>query len=173
PRRMAFLYVPNGKNMAHWTPKAVGDKFELPSILEPLKSVQDHLLVLSGLTLDKARPNGDGAGDHARAMASFLTGRQAKKTHGADIPICISVDRPATQKVGKATKFASLELGCDKGMNSGNCDSGYSCAYSANVSWRSESTPNAKEVNPRAVFDRLFANQVKSEVDKNRAKRDR
>jgi hypothetical protein len=173
PRRLAFFYVPNGKNMAHWTPKAVADKFELPSILEPLKPVQHHLLVLSGLTLDKARPNGDGPGDHARAMASFLTGRQAKKTHGADIRIGISADQLAAQKVGKATKFASLELGCDKGMNSGNCDSGYSCAYSANLSWRSESTPNAKEVNPRAVFDRLFANQVKSEIDKNRARRDR
>jgi hypothetical protein len=173
PRRMAFLYVPNGKNMAHWTPKAVGDRFELPSILEPLQPVRDHLLVLSGLTLDKARPNGDGPGDHARAMASFLTGRQAKKTHGADIRIGISVDQIAAQKIGKNTKFPSLELGCDKGLNSGNCDSGYSCAYSANVSWRSESTPNAKEINPRAVFDRLFTNQVKGEVDKNRAKRDR
>ncbi len=173
PRRMAFLYVPNGKNMAHWTPKAVGDKFDLPSILEPLQPVRSHLLVLSGLTLDKARPNGDGPGDHARAMSSFLTGRQAKKTHGADIRIGTSVDQAAAQKIGKNTKFPSLELGCDKGLNSGNCDSGYSCAYSANISWRSESTPNAKEVNPRAVFDRLFANQVKGDVDKNRAKRDR
>jgi hypothetical protein len=173
PRRLAFLYVPNGKNMDHWTPKFLDDKFELPYVLEPLKPVKEHLLVLSGLTLDKARPNGDGAGDHARAMASFLTGRQAKKTHGADIRIGISVDQLAAQKIGKHTKFPSLELGCEGGLNSGNCDSGYSCAYSANISWRSESTPNAKEINPRQVFDRLFANQVKSDVDKNRAKRDR
>jgi hypothetical protein len=173
PRRMAFLYVPNGKNMAHWTPKAEGSDFQLPASLQPLQPFKDQLLVLSGLTLDKARPNGDGPGDHARAMASFLTGRQAKKTHGADIRVGTSVDQLAAQKIGRATRFASLELGIEGGQNAGNCDSGYSCAYSSNLSWRGESTPNAKEINPRAVFDRLFANQVKGEVDQNRAKRDR
>jgi hypothetical protein len=173
PRRMAFFYVPNGKHMADWTPKQEGKDFTLPYILEPLKAVKDQLLVLSGLELDKARPHGDGPGDHARAMASFLTGRQAKKTHGADIRIGTSVDQIAAQKIGKNTKFASLELGCDRGMNSGNCDSGYSCAYSANISWRSEATPNAKEINPRLVFDRLFASQVKSEVDAAKARRTR
>jgi hypothetical protein len=173
PRRMAFFYVPNGKHMADWTPKQEGKDFQLPYILEPLKSVKEKLLVLTGLEADKAWPHGDGAGDHARAMAAFLTGRQAKKTHGADIRIGISVDQVAAQKVGKNTKFASLELGCDRGMNSGNCDSGYSCAYSANVSWRSESTPNAKEINPRLVFDRLFSNQVKGQVDEAKARRAR
>ncbi len=172
PRRLAFFYVPNGKHMADWTPKAEG-ALQLPYILEPLKNVRDELLVLTGLTLDKARPHGDGPGDHARAMASFLTGRQAKKTHGADIRIGVSVDQLAASKIGAATRFPSLELGCDRGMNSGNCDSGYSCAYSANLSWRSESTPNAKEVNPRLVFDRLFANQVKGQVDPQKAKRER
>src|SRR5262245_20799236 len=82
PNRMAFLYVPNGKNMADWTPKQVGASFELPAILEPLKPVRDDLLVLTGLTADKARPNGDGAGDHARALGAFLTGSQPRKTDG-------------------------------------------------------------------------------------------
>ncbi len=113
--------------------------------------------MLSGLTLDKARPNGDGAGDHARAMAAFLTGRQPRKTHGADIRVGMSVDQVAAEKVGKATRFASLEIGCEGGKNSGNCDSGYSCAYSANLAWRTESSPVAKEINPRLVFERLFS----------------
>ena len=121
------------------------------------------LLVLSGLTLDKARPNGDGPGDHARAMAAFLTGRQPRKTDGADIRVGVSVDQVAAQKVGKATRFASLEIGCEGGKNAGNCDSGYSCAYSANLSWRSESTPVAKEVNPRLVFERLFGDPGKGD----------
>src|SRR4051794_15269880 len=76
PKRIAFLYIPNGANMADWTPKEVGSEFELPYILEPLKSVQSDVQVLSGLAHDKARPHGDGAGDHARASASFLTGCQ-------------------------------------------------------------------------------------------------
>jgi hypothetical protein len=173
PRRMAFLYIPNGVNVADWTPKAVGNGFDLPRTLEPLKPVKDELLVLSGLTADKARPHGDGPGDHARAMAAFLTGRQPRKTHGADIRVGISVDQLAAQKIGKNTRFPSLELGIERGLNAGNCDSGYSCAYSANISWRTESTPMAKEVNPRLVFERLFAGEVKGEADATRARRER
>ena len=59
PKRMAFVYVPNGANMTDWTPKAIGAEFELPYILEPLKAHQNELLVLSGLAHDKGRANGD------------------------------------------------------------------------------------------------------------------
>ncbi len=157
PKRMAFLYVPNGKHMPDWTPKTVGASFELPATLKPLAPYKSDMLVLTGLTCDKARPHGDGPGDHARAMAAFLTGAQPRKTSGADIRVGLSVDQLAAQRVGKATRFASLEVGCEGGRTAGNCDSGYSCAYSSTVSWRTESTPVAKEVNPRLVFDRLFA----------------
>ena len=85
PLRMAFLYVPNGVHMPDWTPRRSGAAFELPAILEPLQAVKDDLLVLSGLTLNPARALGDGGGDHARAMASFLTGRHPRKTDGADL----------------------------------------------------------------------------------------
>jgi hypothetical protein len=172
PKRMAFFYVPNGVNMAEWSPKAEGKLTQLPAVLEPLNGVKDYLQVLSGLTCDKARPNGDGPGDHARAMSAFLTGTQARKTHGADIKAGVSVDQFAAEKVGKATRFASLELGCERGLNAGNCDSGYSCAYSANLSWRSETLPMAKEINPRAVFERLFGDQAKKDNDAGRARRD-
>jgi hypothetical protein len=173
PRRLAFFYVPNGINMADWTPKAEGMNFELPAILEPLKPFRDELFVLSGLTCDKARPNGDGAGDHARALAAFLTGRQARKTHGADIKAGVSVDQVAALKVGKHTRFPSLEIGCEGGKQSGNCDSGYSCAYSSSVAWRTESTPLGKEVNPRLLFERLFSGGPKGETEAGRARRER
>jgi hypothetical protein len=164
PRRMAFLYVPNGIDMANWTPATEGTLATLPATLQPLASFQKDLLVLSGLTLDKARAHGDGGGDHARAMAAFLTGRQPRKTHGADIRAGISVDQLTADKIGKATRFASLEIGCEGGKSSGNCDSGYSCAYSANLAWRTESSPVAKETNPRLVFERLFAAPAKGDA---------
>lgn len=157
PNRMAFVYVPNGMHMPLWTPQATGADFELPYIMEPLAKVKDQMLVFSGLAQHHARANGDGAGDHARALASFLTGEQARKTHGADIRVGVSVDQVAAAKVGQQTKFASLELGCDRGSQAGNCDSGYSCAYSTNISWRSETTPQAKEIDPKLAFERLFA----------------
>jgi hypothetical protein len=156
PVRMAFVFFPNGVNTAHWFPRDVGAKFELPWSLEPLVPHRDRLLVLSGLAHAKARANGDGAGDHARSSGTFLTGVQIRKTDGKEIRAGISVDQLAAQKLGEATRLASLELGCDRGAMAGNCDSGYSCAYSSTISWRTETQPNPKEVNPRQVFVRLF-----------------
>jgi hypothetical protein len=172
PKRMAFLYVPNGAHMQAWTPATEGSDFELPFILEPLKAFKDDLLVLTGLAQDNAAAHGDGGGDHARSLACFLTGTHPVKTDGANIKAGVSVDQVAAQNVGKATRFPSLELGCDRGAQSGNCDSGYSCAYSSNISWRSPTTPMAKEVNPRLVFDRMFASQLAGETGAARAKRD-
>lgn len=172
PKRLAWVYVPNGVHMPDWTPRREGVLQELPWIVEPLAPFRESLTFLSGLTCDKARPNGDGAGDHARAMSAYLTGAQPRKTHGADIKAGISADQLAAKFLGAETKFASLELGTDRGMNAGNCDSGYSCAYSNTISWRSETTPNAKEVDPRQVFERLFGNGIPEETNAARVRRD-
>ncbi|HQR05919.1 MAG TPA: DUF1552 domain-containing protein [Gemmatales bacterium] len=156
PLRMAFVYVPNGLNMENFTPAEVGSDYKLTPLLSKLADHKNDFSVLSGLTADKARANGDGPGDHARAMSAFLTGSQPKKTNGADIRIGMSVDQVAASRLGHHTRLASLEIGCDKGANAGNCDSGYSCAYSNNLSWRSEQTPMPKEVDPKQIFDRLY-----------------
>jgi hypothetical protein len=173
PTRMAFFYVPNGINMAEWRPSRAGDSFELSPTLQPLKDLQGDFSVLTGLTCDKARPHGDGGGDHARAQAAFLTGCQPRKTDGANIKTGISADQVAAQKIGRLTRLPSIELGLEKGMNAGNCDSGYSCAYSANMSWRGEATPMAKEIDPRAVFERLFGDADREERAESRARRQR
>jgi hypothetical protein len=169
--RLAFLYVPNGIHMPDWTPEATGADFALPRTLEPLAPFRKDFCVLTGLTQDKARPHGDGPGDHARAAACFLTGTQPLKTAEAGIRAGTSADQVAAAKVGRLTRFPSLELGIDAGQQSGNCDSGYSCAYSSNISWRNESTPMAKEINPRLMFERLFGGGAKDENDKGRALR--
>ena len=173
PTRMAFFYVPNGIHMADWTPAGEGALTALPDILKPLSAFQNDLLVLTGLTQDGAFAHGDGGGDHARSMASFLTGTHPLKTAGLGIKAGVSVDQVAAQAVGKVTRFPSLELGIDRGAQAGNCDSGYSCAYSSNISWRGESTPMAKEINPQLVFERLFASQLSNESAEARAKRER
>lgn len=157
PTRMAYFFVPNGVHVANWQPQTEGFGFELPYILEPLANVQDDLLVITGLTHDKGRANGDGPGDHARSASVFLTGAQPRKTDGANIRSGVSVDQVAAQKAGHLTRFGSLQLGCEPGRSAGNCDSGYSCAYSSSVSWSSEATPLGKETNPKLVFERLFS----------------
>ncbi|QDU62470.1 hypothetical protein Pan216_33370 [Planctomycetes bacterium Pan216] len=171
PTRLAFFFVPNGVNQETWTPKREGFRYDLTPALEPLARLQDHVSVLTGLTHDKGRSNGDGAGDHARAASVFLTGTQPVKDSGR-VMVGRSIDQVAAEHLGGSTRFASLELGCDRGRDSGQCDSGYSCAYSSNISWRSPSTPMAKEVDPKLVFDRLFGSSDKQENRYARARRD-
>lgn len=172
PVRMGFIFVPNGVVMPNWVPNTEGYGFQLSRTLEPLAPVRDDLMVITGLTHDKGRANGDGAGDHARSASVFLTGSQPRKTDGEKIRSGISVDQMAAQAVGQKTRFSSLELGVDPGRMAGNCDSGYSCAYSSNISWSSESTPVGKEVNPRLVFERLFSGGKASEADKGQQQRE-
>ncbi len=156
PVRMACLFFANGAIMPDWKPTGEGRDFQLTKTLEPLAELRDDLIVFGGLTQHHARANGDGAGDHARNASAFLTGAQPRKTSGADIHAGISIDQAVANQLGHHTRLPSVELGIDRGRNAGNCDSGYSCAYSSNISWKSATTPSAKEVNPRAVFERLF-----------------
>lgn len=156
PVRLAFVYVPNGIIMDAFTPKTEGADFEVTRVLKPFESLKSEIFVLSGLRDQNGEPGPDGAGDHARAGASYLTGVRPKKTAGADIHGGISADQVAAQFLGQRTRLASLELGCDDSRVVGNCDSGYSCAYSNSISWRTPTTPMPPEVNPRLVFERLF-----------------
>jgi len=164
PKRVAFLFVPNGAHMDLWRPKQFGTDYKLSPTLEPLAEFKQDFSVLHGLTHDKGRANGDGPGDHARAVATFLTGAQPHKTAGKDIRVGVSVDQVAAGQIGHQTELPSLEIGCESGRLSGSCDSGYSCAYSSNISWRTESSPMTKEVDPRSVFDRLFARGTTADI---------
>ena len=164
PLRMGFFYVPNGIHMPDWIPSKEGSKFDLPPTLARLADHQGDLNVLSGLALDSARSHGDGGGDHARSVAAFLTGAHPRKTNGADIKNGVSVDQVTAQQVGEQTRFGSLELGLEASAQAGNCDSGYSCAYASNMSWRGPANPMAKEIDPGALFDRLFAGAVVKET---------
>ncbi len=173
PVRMAFLYVPNGMHMPDWKPQGPGEKdFELQSIMKPVEAFRSKMNVISGLSLHGAEALGDGGGDHARSVASFLTGAHPRKTDGADIRNGISVDQLAAEKIGHLTKLKSLELGTEASSIGGRCDSGYSCLYTSNVSWRTETSPLPKEVNPAAVFERLFGSANERENKKSLAQRE-
>jgi hypothetical protein len=154
--RLAFVYVPNGVTLDQWTPAQSGRAFEFSRILKPLEPFRDRTMVLTGLAQQNANQLGDGPGDHARAAACYLTGVHPRKTAGADIQNGVSVDQIAAAHLGAETRFPSLELGCDESRTVGNCDSGYSCAYTNSVSWRSPTSPMPPETNPRLAFERLF-----------------
>ncbi|MBL8860388.1 MAG: DUF1552 domain-containing protein [Planctomycetes bacterium] len=170
PRRLVFVYAPNGVNREAWTPPAKGTLDALPPTLEPLAPWRADLLVVGGLALHTARANGDGPGDHARANAAFLTCSQPRKADGA-IHVGVSIDQLVARRIGDRTRFRSIQLGCEDGAQSGQCDSGYACAYSSNLSWAGPSTPIPKEVDPRRLFDRLFRDGDLEESEEQRAER--
>jgi hypothetical protein len=156
PLRMAFMSIPNGVQQRHWFPEGEGKDFKLNTSMTPLESLKQHVQIIAGLKHEHATSGNDGAGDHARANATFLTGARARKTPGKDIFVGTSIDQVAAQAANGLTRFSSLELSCDAIRNSGSCDSGYACAYQYNLSWSSPTTPVTPEPNPRLVFERLF-----------------
>jgi len=156
PLRTAFVYFPNGAIQPEWWPTGEGKAFQLNKTMQALESVKHRLQVVGGLDHVNATPGPDGPGDHARACGTFLTGVRVRKTAGADVHAGISIDQVLAERVGHLTRFPSLEFSCDAVRKSGNCDSGYSCAYQYNLAWRSPTTPVPPEPNPRLLFERLF-----------------
>ncbi|MBI4905942.1 MAG: DUF1552 domain-containing protein [Acidobacteria bacterium] len=156
PVRMAFVYVPNGIDMRNWTPAEDGPlPVELPRILKPLEPLRKDITVLSNLTHNNGRALLDGAGDHGRCCGAYLTGVQPRKTY-VDIKCGISMDQIVANSIGSQTRFPSLEVGMEDARQAGDCDSGYSCAYTNNLAWRSETQPLPPVLDPRAMFERLF-----------------
>ena len=155
PVRLGFVYVPNGIIMEKWTPLSEGADFQFMPIMKPLEKLRQHVMVFSGLAQVQGRALGDGAGDHARAGATWLTGVHPKKSE-VTIEAGVSVDQIAAQALSQYTQFGSLELGIESNQLAGNCDSGYSCAYTNTIAWRNATTPLPIENNPRAIFERMF-----------------
>lgn len=152
PIRMAFLYMPNGVNVPNWTPAGVGPDFKLSPTLEPLAPVKDKITVLSGLW-NAGSKGGDG---HYVKEAAILTCQTIKKTQGADLGNGTSVDQMAAKHVASETPLPSLELGVAPVAVGVDAVVGYTRVYGSHIAWSDSTTPLAREINPRAVFDRLF-----------------
>ncbi len=155
PVRMGFVYVPNGMDIRNWVLDYEGKLGELSRIMKPLEPYKNDITVLANLTHNNGRALLDGPGDHGRCCGSYLTGVQPKKTT-IDIKCGISCDQIVANKIGNQTRFPSLELGMEDARQAGDCDSGYSCAYTNNLAWKSETQPLPPILDPRAVFERLF-----------------
>lgn len=159
PVRMAFVYVPNGMDMRNWILDHEGALGLLSPILKSMDPLRRDMLVLSNLTHNTGRALLDGAGDHGRCSGSYLTGVQVRKTL-TDIQASISCDQLVANTVGAATRFPSLELGLEDARQAGDCDSGYSCAYTNNLAWRNNTQPLPPILEPRQLFERLFGDGV-------------
>ena len=150
-RRLGFVYIPMGSNIAMWTPPGEGKLAQLSPSLGPLAPVRDQLTVVSNLELRNAYP-----GTHATSNASFLSAARAKWTESTDYYLGTTVDQIAARQIGQETRLPSLELAMDLLDMVGQCDNGYACVYQNNLSWSSPTSPLPPEAHPRMVFERLF-----------------
>lgn len=173
PRRIGFVYVPNGMVMTDkvdlWTPKKLGADFELTNTLQPLANYKDRLTVVSGLL------GADGSGQHSAACTAWLTDSFPKKTLGTDVEAGISLDQVIAKQIGTTTVFPSMELAIEDTTNLvGACDTGYSCSYMNTISWSGPKSPLPMQVNPRVVFEMMFggtgtADQRRARFQQNRS----
>jgi hypothetical protein len=159
PVRLGFVYVPNGMDMRNWTPGYEGKLGELPRTLKPLEPFKDDMLLLSNLTHNNGRALLDGPGDHGRCCGTYLTGVHVRKSE-VNIQASVSCDQIVANEIGHLTRFPSLEIGIEDARQAGDCDSGYSCAYTNNMAWRNETQPLPPILNPRELFERLFGSDA-------------
>jgi hypothetical protein len=155
PMRMLYVYAPTGILPQYWQPDTTGQSFEYKRVMKPLEPFRSDVTMLTGLSAyPVAAGLQDGAGDHVRAVGTYLTGVRIRKTLGSDLHAGISADQIAAKALGGKTRLASLELTCETSRTVGECDS-YTCAYQT-MSYKSPTEPLIPEMNPRVVFDRMF-----------------
>ena len=150
--RLAVLYMPNGVNTEAWNPQGSGRDFTLSPTLQPLKDFKDDVVVVSNL-FNAGSKVGDG---HYAKEATILTCATIKKTPGADLANGVSMDQVAAQRVADQTPLPSLELGVSPVAIGVDLAVGYTRIYGSHIAWSTPTTPLARELNPRAVYERLF-----------------
>jgi len=162
PKRVCFLYVPNGvclppeKNEYHnkwsWFPAGEGKDYRLTESLEPLKPFRDDISILGGLSHPRSREVlGHIAGD------TWLTGGDVR---GGAYRNNVSVDQVAAQSLGRHTRYPSLSLSTDGGV-------GYKSRVST-LSFDTAGKPIPTEHRQRAVFERYFSPDGDSTTDERR-----
>lgn len=166
PVRLAVLYMPNGVNVSKWNPEGVGRDFTLSPSLQPLSPFKDRLVVLSNLYNAGAKV-GDG---HYAKEATILTCQTIRKTPGSDLCNGVSMDQVAAQRVADQTPLPSLELGVAPVAVGVDLAVGYTRIYGSHIAWSNPTTPLARELNPKSVYERLYrastgqlANSAKSD----------
>ena len=101
-KRMVIFFSPNGSILEHWRPTGTETSFSFPagSILEPLESWKERMLVIDGLDFK-------GATNHEGGMAAMLTGGggSATMTGGRSLDIYVA------EQLAADTRFQNIPLG--------------------------------------------------------------
>jgi hypothetical protein len=111
---------------------------------------------------------------HSLSPTTWLSGVRPKPTQGVDAYAGVTADQIAAQHLGQQTLLPSLEIATeDHAGLLGACDRDYGCIYMNTLSWRTHTTPQPMEINPRKVFESLFGTGSTPEERAARAQEDR
>ena len=162
-KRFVGIWHPHGVAPGYWSPVDEGKDFEFSFITKPLEPFRDRTVLISGLDSTAAfSTTEEPGGNHARG-AVFLSGIRPRRDAVSPY-LGVTIDQLIAQKYGQDTLLSSIQLGIeDASHNSGNCNWGYSCAYTNSISWLNPTTPLPTEVNPRIAFERMFGDGLSAE----------
>jgi len=161
-RRFVGIWHPHGASPGYWSPTKEGRDFEFSFITKPLEPFRSHVTLITGLDMPEAMATDEEpGGDHARG-AVLLSGARPRR-NAVSPYLGVTVDQLVAQKYGQDSILSSIQLGVEDTGNFGNCNWGYSCAYTNSISWASPTLPLPTQVNPRVVFERLFGDGTSPE----------
>lgn len=154
-RRFVGIWHPHGAAPGYWSPLQEGPDFDFSFITKPLEPFRNRVTLITGLDMPEAMANEDEpGGDHARG-AVLLSGARPRR-NAVSPYLGVTIDQLIAKKYGQDTILGSMQLGVEDTGNFGNCNWGYSCAYTNSISWSSPTQPLPTEVNPRVAFERMF-----------------
>ncbi len=160
--RFVGIWHPHGASPGYWSPLQEGKNFEFSFITRPLEPFRNRVVLISGLDMPEATATTEEpGGDHARG-AVLLSGARPRR-NAVSPYLGTTVDQMIARKHGQDTILGSLQLGVEDAGNFGNCNWGYSCAYTNSISWVSPTEPLPTQINPRVVFERLFGDGTSAE----------
>ncbi|MGH9647281.1 MAG: DUF1552 domain-containing protein [Bryobacteraceae bacterium] len=146
---LGFIYFPHGAVQNRWTPTGEGNIAEFGDILKPLDKYRAMTTVFSNIDNQAA------VGPvHALAPGTWLSCVHpaiSQDAHGGT-----TADQIAAQHIGQDTPLPSLEVATESRGGGGTCDRDYGCSYSGTISFRTPTTPQPMEADPRKLFIRLF-----------------
>lgn len=164
PKRVAFIYMPNGVNPNTWTPQDTGFDYTPSEALKPLAEYKSKVTTFTNLrhklTLKSNNPD-----PHRIGTANLLSGAQAYHTRAKNMRCGKSIDQLMAEKWGKETYLPSIELSVRE-PNTGVSNHGYTELYGSFISWSSDTTPVPREIYPRQAFDRLFIKRQRKGMSK-------
>src|SRR5437764_2365122 len=161
-KRFVGIWHPHGAAPGYWRPSQEGSDFDFSFITKPLEAYRNRTVVISGLDMNESfATEEEPGGDHAKG-AALLSGARPRR-NAVSPYLGVTIDQLIANKYGQDTILSSLQLGVEDNGNFGNCNWGYSCAYTNSISWSSPTQPLPTEVNPRVAFERLFGDGISSE----------